>query len=218
MSTEVLLAGTDLDAVLEARGIPATLEGAIVARLDRLSHVQQVVIRAASVVGRTFDLAALRAALPASAQATLLERDVEALVEEGLVAPARTSLSAPAYEFRHVLLRDVAYHGMSFAERRVLHKAVALWMEQTAEGRAGVLDTLLGYHFREAGETEPAARYLARAGEAAVKSYSNKEAATLLASAIMLEQDAHATKAVRDTRGALELLLGRAYLALSRYC
>jgi class 3 adenylate cyclase/tetratricopeptide (TPR) repeat protein len=216
MSTEVLLAGTDLDAVLEARGVPATLEGAIVARLDRLSHVQQVVIRAASVVGRTFDLAALRAALPASAQATLLE-GVEALVQEGLVAPARTSLSAPAYEFRHVLLRDVAYHGMSFSERRVLHKLVALWMEQTADGRAGVLDTLLGYHFREAGETEPAARHLARAGEAAVRSYSNKEAATLLASAIELGRDAHATKAIQDTRGALELLLGRAYLALSRY-
>lgn len=215
MSPEVLLAGTDLDAVLEARGIPATLEGAIVARLDRLPHVQQRVIRAASVVGRTFDFAALRAALPVGAHATLL-RDVEALVEEGLVAHVRTPLSAPACEFRHVLLRDVAYHGMSFAERRLLHKTVAMWMEQTAEGRAGVLDTLLGHHFREAGDTEPAARYLARAGETAVKSYSNKEAATLLTSAIALEQDTHSRRDARNKRGALELLLGRAYLALSR--
>ena len=150
MSTEVLLAGADLDAVLEARGIPATLEGAIVARLDRLSQVQQLVIRAASVVGRTFDFAALRAALPASAQATLV-RDVEALVQEGLVAPRAHSV-CPGVRVSPVLLRDVAYHGMSFAERRLLHKAVALWMEQTADGRAGLLDTLLGYHFREAGE------------------------------------------------------------------
>ncbi|MEO8678882.1 MAG: AAA family ATPase [Vicinamibacterales bacterium] len=215
MSTEVLLAGTDLDAVLTARGIPATLEGAILARVDRLPHVQQQVIRAASVVGRTFELATLGAALPTAAQATLA-RDIESLVNEGLIAPTRTTHAALAYEFRHVLLRDVAYHGMSFAERRQRHKAVALWMEQTTEGRAGLLDTLLGYHFREAGETPDAVRYLARAGEAAVKSYSNKEAATLIASAIALEGDRHLTKAARGKRGALELLLGRAHLALSR--
>jgi tetratricopeptide (TPR) repeat protein len=212
-SPEVLLAGSDLDGALEARGIPATLEGTIVTRVDRLSRAQQTVIRAASVVGRTFDLAALSAALPDGARATL-GRDVEALLQEGLLAPAH-GLPAPGYEFRHVLLRDVVYHGLSFAERRLLHKTVALWMEQTAEGSAGMLDTLLGHHFREAGEIEPAVRYLARAGESAVKSYSNKEAATLLGSAIALEQEKR-TSGSAERRGALELLLGRAYLALSR--
>lgn len=216
MSPEVLLAGTNLDATLEARGIPATLEGVIVARSDRLPHTQQLVLRAASVVGRTFDVMALQAALPATTQAAL-SKDLEALVQEGLIASTRTPTAGAAYEFRHVLLRDVTYHGMSFSGRRVFHKAIALWMEQTSDGQAGALDTLLGYHFREAGETEPAARYLARAGEAAVRSYSNQEAATLLVSAIALSRAADATAAAQAARGTLELLLGRAYLALSRY-
>ena len=219
MSTEVLLAGTDLDAVLEARGVPATLEGAIVARVDRLPHVQQLVIRAASVVGP--DVRRGGATRRASGERP---RDAAAGCRgaraggSGRARRARSRLRS-TYEFRHVLLRDVAYHGMSFSERRRASqggRAVDGANRRRASRRCST--RCWATTFAKPVKRRPAARYLARAGEAAVKSYSNKEAATLLDLGDRARSRTRiAAKAAPARRGVLELLLGRAYLALSRY-
>src|SRR5713226_1549384 len=75
------------------------------------------------------------------------------------------------YSFRHVLVKDAAYHSLVKSDRRALHQAVGETLErQYAAGRdstGGVFYPLLAFHFAGAGDTRRAQRYYTLAGEAA---------------------------------------------------
>ena len=108
---------------------------------------------------------------------------------------------------------------MSFAERRQIHDAIGSWIEQHPHTED--VSALLGRHFLQAQRNDKAMRYLIAAGEIAIRRYANAEAAELL-------MRAHELDHARPTRGSdggtsqaekahLSLLLGRAFLGLSRY-
>ena len=67
--------------------------------------------------------------------------------------------------FRHGLLRDAAYHGLSFRRRRALHRRVGESLESAAAGPTVAGD--LTHHFYEAGAWEKALRYGFVAGRSA---------------------------------------------------
>ena len=131
-----------LDAVL-----PSSLEGLLASVLDRLPADCQLALKTASVVGRHFVFSLVLASHPMQVgrdelkammeQATRLDVAVEedgsvewaalpvkqTLQQNGEVAD--TSNSDCFYRFTHQLLRDAAYYGLLYHQRREVHARLA---------------------------------------------------------------------------------------------
>ena len=80
--------------------------------------------------------------------------------------------------FRHALVRDAAYEGLSFRRRRELHARVGETIERRAPTREEEA-ALLSLHFFHAQRYEEAWRYSRVAGDRAQEIYANVEAASL---------------------------------------
>jgi ABC-type transport system substrate-binding protein/class 3 adenylate cyclase len=156
---------------VEELAIPALVQGALQARLDRLDPATREVLSMAAVVGRTFGV-------------PLLEK----LVSREQLIPALTELQRldliyeksrrpnPEYRFRHGLVQEVAYSSLVESKRKKLHKAVGEALEDIYKESPEEAYALLARHFSEADEPEEAVEYLLKAGDAARAIYADKEA------------------------------------------
>ncbi|MGH2635758.1 MAG: AAA family ATPase, partial [Actinomycetota bacterium] len=153
--------------------LPDTVQGAIAARIDRLSPTEKRAIQDAAVVGRVFWEGVLEAlGTPDVASA------VDALVARGLVhtrAPSTISGSRE-FSFAHALTRDVAYGSIPRARRAEAHAAVLDWIEGTTRGRDEEFAELMAHHAAEAGDAERTARYATLAGHRHRRVYAADEA------------------------------------------
>ena len=95
------------------RSVPATLQAAIAARIDRLESVAKRTLNAAAVIGYQFD-ADLTAILVG-------ETALPELVHAELIDQIRFTSNAE-YVFRHPLIRTVAYESQLKADRGALHR------------------------------------------------------------------------------------------------
>jgi ABC-type transport system substrate-binding protein/class 3 adenylate cyclase len=163
-SWELAVAADDL-------AIPAVVQGALQARLDRLDPATREVLSYAAVTGRTFGLPLLERLVP---HEQLLPALTE-LQRLDLVVEVRRR-PAPEYRFRHGLFQEVAYSSLVEPTRRRLHRAVGEALEDLyGDAREEVYD-LLARHFTEADEPERAVTYLLKAGDAARRLYADQEA------------------------------------------
>ena len=146
--------------------IPPTIHALIAARLDRLPPDERSILERASVAGKEFVRSALLRLSPEDDRAAIDARLLSLVRKELLAArPGRED----AYRFRHVLIRDAAYAGVSKDLRAQLHERFADWAARTNAGRAGELDEIIGYHYEQAfryrdqlGPLDEAARELAQ--------------------------------------------------------
>ncbi len=127
--------------------LPDTVQEAVQERMDALAPRERTVLQAAAVVGHTFRSATLQAAVEMQALAEV-EMALENLQARDLITPAEGG----AYEFRHILIRDVAYGSLSRIERVRLHLVVARWLEDFAAGRIDEFVELIAYHYAEAAQ------------------------------------------------------------------
>ncbi len=207
-----LRAGADLAA------LPESVEALLAVQIDHLASADRAVLRQASVLGARFTRSMFNAALE------FREDDGEAVLErlrEFLVADGEGGV-----RFRHGLVREAAYHGLSFRRRRELHSTVAVALEQNAGGDADVIAEQLTHHFYQAGAWEKALRYGLLAGLAAQRGYANVDAAALLDRAVSAgrqwrqarpEAVALAAEALGDVRSTLgELDQARAAYRIAR--
>src|SRR5215218_77745 len=175
--------------------IPDTVQALIAARIDRLGPDERRALRRAAVIGRTFWEGALTHLSP--------ELDVEAALEglmmrDFIVPETRSSISGEnAYRFKHVLIREVAYSGLSKSERAEHHLRFASWLKERAgeellEVRAYHLDHAATLRKELEGEAPPelaaeAAAALEEAGRRAFAREANRAARRLFLSALELE-------------------------------
>jgi class 3 adenylate cyclase/tetratricopeptide (TPR) repeat protein len=131
-----------------AERIPDTLQALIAARIDRLPPDEKTVLQRASVVGRTFWGGAIE---ELATEVDELESVLDTLLlREFIVPELRSSISGEtAYRFKHVLIREVAYAGLSKSARADLHERFAHWLRERAgeellEIRAYHLDQAAG--------------------------------------------------------------------------
>jgi len=151
--------------------VPALVQGALQARLDRLDPKTREVLSIAAVIGRTFGL-------------PLLER----LVERDELQPALTELQRldlivevrrrpnPEFRFRHGLVQEVAYASLVETKRKKLHKRVGEALEEIYRESPEESFALLARHFTEADVPEKAVEYLLKAGDRARSIYADQEA------------------------------------------
>ncbi len=208
-----------LEQLLADGRLPATVQGLITSRIDRLSAAQQLTLKVASVIGSSFALSTLAAIHPVERDPERLVEQLFALQQAGLVV-IEAFEPALVYAFKHTMGAEVAYQLMSFAQRRRLHRALAEHYE-VAGGPPAVPPTELAHHWRRAEEPLRALRYLGQAGEEALRSGSYREAASFLGAtlAIAAEADPKAVGASGVDAATLahwERLLGEAYHGVGR--
>jgi class 3 adenylate cyclase/tetratricopeptide (TPR) repeat protein len=129
--------------------VPATLQGLLSARLDRLPAGSKVALQRASVVGKVFYPDALAALGP-----------LDGRVDEVLTFAARRDFvierdergpgGGRAWQFKHILIRDVAYESLPKEERSRLHDAVGRWLETAAGERRDEYAEIVAYHADQA--------------------------------------------------------------------
>jgi class 3 adenylate cyclase/DNA-binding IscR family transcriptional regulator len=141
--------------------VPATVQGVLAARTDRLAERDKEVLQSAAVIGRSFSLDLLASIVDLPRQQT--EQALDALVA-GEFLFVESLYPSVEYGFAHSLTRDVAYESLLAERRRVLHAAIARSLAATtAEARIDELAALLAHHHEAADEPLEAARWHARA-------------------------------------------------------
>jgi class 3 adenylate cyclase len=130
--------------------IPDTIQGLLAARIDGLPDAERRVLREAAVVGRIFWSDPVAVAVGAG------QGDVSGplgeLERRGLVAlrPASSLSGQLEYSFKHALIRDVAYGGLSLARRAIAHAGVAQWLADLSPDRPEELAELVAFHYEAA--------------------------------------------------------------------
>ena len=161
------------DAIERGDGVavPAAIQEALQARLDRLSAEVREVASLASVIGRSFGTPLLeRLVSPQRLRPALSELQRLDLIVEERRRPT------PEYRFRHGLVQEAAYTSLLEESRRELHRVVGSALEELEHDELSEAYGLLARHFSEADEPLRAARYLLKAGDAARAVYAEEEA------------------------------------------
>ncbi len=149
-----------------------TLEGALVARIDRLQEDTKRVLQMASVIGRVFLLRVL--ACVASEEAHLDEHMLA--LQRAQMISERARIPEPEYVFKHELTREAAYHALLKKDRRTFHRRAAQALEELFPDRIEEYLGLLAHHWQSAGDAEKAVEYLLRAGDQALSIFALGEA------------------------------------------
>jgi tetratricopeptide (TPR) repeat protein/class 3 adenylate cyclase len=166
-----------------AIGVPATIQGIITARMDRIEEQLTCMLQAASVIGREFQRHILKAVTELDD-----ERLKSGLVNlEGLGFIICTRLYPdPAYMFRHALIQDAAYNSLSQARRQALHERTGTAIEKLYAGRLEEYYELLAHHYLNAAKADKALVYLELANRKAIQSFSMEMAKSCFDQAMVL--------------------------------
>ena len=179
---------------VEGTSVPDTIQGIIMARLDRLGDEGKRTVQLASVIGRQFLVRLLQrvAGLEGRLEGLLSElKRLEIVYELGL-------LPEPAYIFKHAVIQDVAYNALLKEHRRELHRAVGSAIEELYADRLADHYEELAHHFSQGEEWEKAFEYLLRSGHRAGDAYANQTALDFYARA--LEAALHAKDSIAPAR------------------
>jgi class 3 adenylate cyclase len=200
--------------------LPDSVQGVITSRIDRLSPSQQLTLKAASVIGRVFAFRTLYEIYPVQLEKANLTENLS-LLNKLDITPIEAPPPELAYLFKHIITQEVTYGLLPFAQRRLLHRAVAQWYEHTFGNDLSQFYPLLAYHWGKAEVSAKRLEYLEKAGEQALQRYANQEAVRFFREAIevytagwsaaQLEKPDNPLKL-----GYLEARLGEAYFALNQ--
>jgi tetratricopeptide (TPR) repeat protein len=155
-----------------AVGIPATLQEALMARLDRLGRVKGVA-QLGATLGRQFPYALLRAVAPLADEA--LQRDLAALVAAELLYQ-RGQPPQALYTFKHALIQEAAYASVLQRVRRQTHHHIVEVLEAHFPETVATTPAVLAYHALRGEQWEKAVTYFRQAGDQALARSAYREA------------------------------------------
>lgn len=164
----------------ETEEMPDTVEALVATRIDRLGPGDRALLRWASVLGASFSGSLIAEVLEGDPTVAAASEAWERLREFVVMDPDVPG----AFRFRHALIRDAAYEGLSYKRRRELHGRVAAVIERRQGERPEEAAELLTLHFSRAERWPEAWRYAVEAGRRAWAKYANVEAAQFFTRAL----------------------------------
>jgi len=191
--------------------VPDTIQGIIMARLDRLGEEGKRTVQLAAVIGRQFLVRLLQRISGMTTEVDGVLRDLKALeivYEQGL-------LPEPAYIFKHAVIQDVAYNSLLVQRRKELHRAVGYAIEDLYADRLTEHYEELAHHFQHGEEWAKAFEYLGRSGDRAKDAYANDTALDFfgrtldVAARVVPPLPAQRLMQVHQQRGRVFMLLAR---------
>jgi class 3 adenylate cyclase/tetratricopeptide (TPR) repeat protein len=158
----------------EEEALPESVEAVVATRIDKLPPGDRTLLRYAAVLGPTFSGELITDVLAQDPEASADSEAWDRLTE----FIERDPYTAGAFRFRHALIRDAAYEGLSYKRRGELHAKVGEAYERLEHEGRGEFAELLSLHFFHAGDLEKTWRYSLAAGERAQVKFANVEAAS----------------------------------------
>jgi class 3 adenylate cyclase/predicted Ser/Thr protein kinase len=155
---------------LEA-GVPDTLQGVILARIDQLEAKIREVLLDASVIGREFSRPVLEHVVEKKIDVPSGLKTLEALE----LILEREEAEEFQYLFKHYLIQEVAYNTILAQKRKKLHGLIAHAIESLYADKLKEFYELLAFHYEKAEEWQKAAEYLSRAGRKVGEIFSKEE-------------------------------------------
>lgn len=140
--------------------IPDTLQGLLLARLDRLDLEVRELAQVGAVIGREFTRDLLSETLQRSEG---LDAALERLIESRLIHPAGSAQSR-IFVFRHALIQEAAYSSLLVRRRQFHHQRIAEALERKIDEGGDFPPELVAQHYTAASETERAIRWWSQAG------------------------------------------------------
>lgn len=159
-----------------AAEVPETVQGVLMARIDRLESEPRRVLQTASVLGREFSARVLGALWHGPGE---LDHHLAHLQRLGFIYE-RAAGRVARWVFTHALTQDVAYGALLSDRRRALHRAAAAALEAMPEEAAEGLDQLLAVHCSRAGMHAEAVRHLRAVARSSARRHAHEEAAQTL--------------------------------------
>ena len=151
--------------------LPETLQDSLLARLDQLGEAKRIA-QIASVVGREFtqdDLAKVAPDLR-----PLVERGCDMLQQSGLTVGL--SDEGKHYQFRHVLIQEIAYSTLVRGERREYNARLLEALEQDDSSDDPIDAERWAHYALEADQPARSVHYWLLAGQDALGVFATKEA------------------------------------------
>ena len=178
--------------------VPATLQGLLLSRVDRLPPAIRRLAQEASVLGLTFDAPLLRMITsdPDGCEVGLKRLEDAELVQDvtdKAERPADAEARDRSYRFPHTLVHEVIYQNLLMRRRSELHERAGRALEILSQrgGRTRRLEDLeaLGHHFGLSADKLTGARYLVAAGDWARGIYANADAVRNYERALQMLQE-----------------------------
>jgi class 3 adenylate cyclase/tetratricopeptide (TPR) repeat protein len=161
----------------DVAALPESVEGVVTTRIDSLAPGDRALLRWASVLGASFSSELIGRVLEGDPDAALDSESWDRLGE----FVERDPYVAGNFHFRHALIRDAAYEGLSFRRRRELHARVGDVLRETV----GEDDPeTLSLHFSRGERPGDAWIYALVAAENAKAKFANADAIELLRRAL----------------------------------
>jgi len=167
------------DASALTTALPASLQGVLTARIDRLDPRDRALLQAASVIGRQFDPLLLASAVGDTG------------IHERLAIVQALDLihledKSSNYVFKHALVRDALYQSLLTEARATLHAKIAEEIERRSGNRLAEVAEVLAHHYRKTTQVDKAFAYLLMSGSKSLGVYSLEEATTHLTAALAI--------------------------------
>jgi tetratricopeptide (TPR) repeat protein len=190
--------------------VPASVQGVLSARLDRLPSAQKRLLQLGAVIGMEVPISLLEATAGESRDvfdgALMHLQAAEFLYEAGHF-PERT------VAFKHALTHEVVYGSLLRERRQTLHAQIMATIEERYVTHRDVPIELLAHHAWRGEVWEKAFLYLLKAGDQARQSHATEEATTFYARALEASEkvapplDAAQLLQVYEGRGLVRMLL-----------
>lgn len=147
-------------------GVPSRVLETVARRIQRLSAPTRSLLAAASVLGSEVNLSVLEAMWEGSSEdlATALDEAHDAMILREI---------PDGLAYRHILLRDAVYAGLSRHRLAILHGRAGRALEARYEARLEDHAAELARHFVAAQEDEPALKYSLMAGSRAYRAFDS---------------------------------------------
>ncbi len=193
--------------------MPDSLQGLVMARIDRLTPLERRVLQMAAVIGMTFWQNVLEdlVGTPEQVQEALSGLQRAQLIQE------RSQIIGVGMEyfFHSSLVHEVAYESLLSAQRASYHLHIAQYLEDNLEVEVGEqFDSTIAYHYRCGGHIRKELFYTLTAADRARHVYANAEALELYNRAVELLDKLEAETGNKNFRHMLlanrfEVLAGR---------
>lgn len=200
--------------------VPATVQGLLLSRIDRLPIEARRVLQEAAVLGVVFEEQLLRAI---AAERGTVEAALERMIEADLIRNTERGREGNSYRFTHALLHEVVYQNLLLSRRMEVHERAGRALELAVGPQPQRLRDLeaLGHHWSLSSDKRRGADYLLSAGDWARAVYANEDAIrhyerALRTLAGCLDCSRQAAT-VQERLGDLLALTGRREEALAHY-
>lgn len=177
---------TPAGATIDELSLPTSVREAVMTRVDALDDVARRLLDIVGVAGVRVPRRLLEAVCPMPADE--FAQAIATLCARGLLVE-HTLDGALSYECDHPIVQATLYEALGHTRAQALHRTVAHAYEALHDSGAGPFAHELAWHYSRSGDLSSSpktVKYLAQAGRDALARHADREAVSLLQSALTL--------------------------------